>query len=43
MGASEEECESLMQDLNYNFWSDGVDDKRFEGYINQMRRAYGAE
>jgi hypothetical protein len=40
LGARQDECEQLMRDLNYNFWTDGVDDKRFESYVEQMRRSF---
>ena len=40
LGATAEQCEQLMYDLNYNFWSDPIEDKRYEGYITQMRRAF---
>lgn len=43
LGATAEQCEELMYDLNYNFWSNPIDDKRYEGYVQQMRRAYGEQ
>jgi len=43
LGATADMCEKLMNDLNYGFWSDGVDDKRFESYVKQMRESYKDE
>ncbi len=40
LGATADQCESLMYDLNWNFWADPVDEKRYDGYIKQMRRSY---
>ncbi len=40
LGASEEECETLMHDLNYSFWEDPVSDERFKGYVHQMKESY---
>ena len=41
LGATAEQCEKLMYDLNYSFWDEPVSDTRFEGYIKQMRDSYG--
>jgi hypothetical protein len=43
LGASAEECEKLMYDLNYNFWANPISDERYEGYVRQMRRAFEEE
>jgi hypothetical protein len=40
LGASANECEKLMHDLNYSFWPDPVSDERFDGYVAQMRRSF---
>ena len=40
LGSSQAEAEQLMIDLNWNFWSDPVSQKRFDSYIIQMKRAY---
>ena len=37
LNANASECEQLMRDLNYNFWSDPISDERFDKYIEQMR------
>ena len=43
LGGREAECEQLMRDLNYGFWTNGVSDKRFESYILQMQRSFEEE
>jgi hypothetical protein len=40
LGGTVDEVEKLMRDLNYEFWANPISDKRFEGYVQQMRRAY---
>lgn len=40
LGAQPEECERLMTDLNYTFWSDPISDERFDGYVKQMQRSF---
>jgi hypothetical protein len=40
LGGSADDCEKLMYDLNYNFWTNPISDERFKSYIKQMERAY---
>jgi hypothetical protein len=40
LGGTADEAEQLMKDLNYNFWTNPIEDDRFEKYIKQMRRAH---
>jgi len=40
LGASEDDCEKLMSDLNYSFWDNPISDSRFEARVLQMRNSF---
>jgi hypothetical protein len=40
LGGNKAECEQVMRDLNYNFWADPIDDKRFDSYVQQMQKSF---
>ena len=40
LGAGQDECEKLMNDLNNGFWTNPVEDKRFDSYVKQMKDSF---
>jgi len=40
LGGDANDCEKLMNDLNYSFWTNPIEDYRMENYIKQMRKSF---